>query len=64
MIIPVPPVSITLSTASEYLNLSSSAVLNRLQLQNRNYVDAYLPPQPRPPLPKSDTIVAAILCPL
>ena len=64
IIIPLPPVSITFSTASESLNLSSSTVPHRLHHQNCNAVAVSPSPQIEPPLPKSDTISAAILWPL
>ena len=60
MIIPLPPVSLNFSTASEYLNSSSSTDLNRLHHQHCN---AVAPPpllKPNPPLPKSETIAATV----
>ena len=61
MIIPIPPVSLTLSAASEFLNSPSYAVPRRLYCQNHNAVA--IPPlsQPKLHLPKSDTIDAAVL---
>ena len=38
MTIPVPPISLALSTASKYLNLSSSTVPHRLHHQHCNAV--------------------------
>ena len=64
MIIPLPPVSLNFSTASESLNLPPSADPNRLQHQHRNAISLSPQPQPKPPLPKSDTISAAVLWPL
>ena len=64
MIIPLPPVSLNFSTASESLNSPPSADPNRLQHQHRNAISLSPQPQPKPPLPKSDTISAAVLWPL
>ena len=61
MIIPMLPVSLTFSTASESLNSSSSTNPHRLHHYNRNDIATYPLPQPNPPLPKSDTITATVL---
>ena len=64
IIIPLPPVSLTFSTASEPLNSSYSIVPRRLHCQNRNIVAAPPLPQRKLPLPKSDTTASAVLWPL
>ena len=64
IIIPMPPVSITFSAASEYLNSSSSTVPHHLHSQHRNAVDTSAPLQWKPPLPKSEKITATVLWPL
>ena len=61
MIIPLPPVYLTFSTASKPLKSSSSIIRHRLHCQRRKSDAASPPMQPKPPLPKSDTIIAAIL---
>ena len=64
MIIPLPPVSVNFSTASESLNSSSCAYTHRLHRYHRNVVSSYPMPQPNPPLSTSDTIAAAVISPL
>ena len=59
--IPLPLVSLALSTTSESLNLSSSVNQCCLHRQHRNSVAASPLPQPNPPLPKVGTISAAVL---
>ena len=61
IIIPLPPVSITFSTASESLNLSSSTVTKYLHRQHHNAVAASLLPKRNPPLPESYSISAVVL---
>ena len=61
MIILMPPISLTLSTAYKYLNSSSSAVPHHLHCQHRNAIATSPPPQLKPPFPKSDTFSAAVL---
>ena len=65
IIITLPPVSLTFSTASESLSSSSSTIPHRLHHQICNFVAATPPlPQRHLPLPKSDTIAAAVLWPM
>ena len=64
MIILLMPVSLTLSTASKYLNSSSSTNLHLLHRYHCNTVAAPPLPQQKRPLPKSNTIAAAVLWPL
>ena len=64
IIIPMLPVSLTFYTASESLNSSSSAIPQLFRHQHCNAVAASPPPQRNPPLPKSNTIAAAVLWPL
>ena len=64
MIIPLPPITLTFSTTSESLNSSSSANPHRLRHWRRNAIAPSPLPQPKQPLPKSDTIATAVLWPL
>ena len=59
MIIPLPPVSLTFSTASETLNSSSSVDPQCLHHWHSNDVAPSPPPRPNPPLQKSYAIAAA-----
>ena len=59
--IPLPIVSLALSTASEPLNSYYSANPHRLYCQHCNVVSASSPVATKSDLPKSDTIAAAVL---